>query len=559
MREWGILEQEAKMAVESGDQEKIDCIKRRMNLLNPTFLVPVGEVSDVWKWCLENLNQPFRRWKPEDVSFYEKLSSESPSLPERARSAYAVWTLSKKHEFAQAAVHRFLEVARLYLSQKWFQEDEMIAFSLEMAAALSLKLNMKSPICFADIITEIARDLDLLDSGKRRGPPINSLMGAAGRLAQRVGSVKGEPALKGQFSRILELAFKLVNENPLNESYLEPCEPLSLTVGGLEAANKVKIMMAGSFVKQAEAQETRIARVSQLQQAMKLYSEVGNSEKLEECKLAVQAAMEEADERGEFKTITVKSGPIPVKNIVDYYLEKLSSKTPLEALDYFSHDISEIPTRAKIEESTRRSFSSSVGLSISNVIPFEGDLPKGHLTDDESKIQFRVDQNLAMASKGYEILRAQILKAVFGKIAQPKDLMVFLDNSANISVNSKKLIFDGIERHFSTQYTASISILIPQVEEILRTFLKRKGAVSSKFTTKDLGLQQRLVDDLLADAVGHLNQDLIDYLTVRMTAGPGGGGSNTRNGACHGWLPADSYTSELSWAVVDIILKLSVA
>ncbi len=559
MQQWGILEQEAKRAVDSKDEEKIASIKRRMRLLNPTFLVPPGEVSDVWKWCIENLNEPFRMWKPEDTSFYERLSSESPSLPERARSAYAVWTLSKKHEFAEAAVHRFLEVARLYLAQKWFQEDEMISFSLEMAAALSLKLNMKSPIGFSDILTEIAKDLDLLDTAKIRGPAINSLMGAAGRLAQRVGSVKDEPALKGEFSHILELAFKLAEENPLNESYLEPCEPLSLTVGGLEASNKVKIMMAESLVKQAEAQETRIARVAQLQQAMKLYSEAGDTEKLEECKLAVQAAMEEADERGEFKTITVKSGPIPVKNIVDDYLGKLSSKTPLEVLDHLARDLSGIPTRTKIEESTRRSFYSSMGLSISNVIPFEGDLPKGHLTDDESKIQFKVDQNLAIGSKGYEILRSQILKAVFGKMAQPKDVMVFLANSANISTNSKKLIFNGIEHHFNGQYTASISILIPQVEEVLRTFLKRKGALSSKFTTKDLGLQQRLIDDLLADATGHLNQDLIDCLTVRMTAGPGGGGSNTRNGVCHGWLAAESYTPELSWAIVDTILKLSVA
>src|SRR5438128_1883724 len=276
MREWGILEQEARKAVESSDVEKMVSVKRRMNLLNPTFLVPPGEVSDVWKWCLENLNEPFVKWGPKDASFYERLSSESPSLPERARSAYAVWTLSKKHEFAEAAVHRFLEVARLYLAQKWFQEDEMIAFSLEMAAALSLKLNMKSPIGFSDIVTEIAKDLDLLDSAGTRGPSINSLMAAAGRLARRVGRVKDEPALKGGFSHILELAFKLAHENPMNESYLEPCEPLSLTVGGLEAANEVKIMMAESLVKQAQAQETRIARVAQLQQSMKLYSEAGD-------------------------------------------------------------------------------------------------------------------------------------------------------------------------------------------------------------------------------------------------------------------------------------------
>jgi hypothetical protein len=170
-----------------------------------------------------------------------------------------------------------------------------------------------------------------------------------------------------------------------------------------------------------------------------------------------------------------------------------------------------------------------------------------------------VDQNLGLAAQGYEIERAEVLKATFETMVKPEELAMFMEKSENINLNSKKLITTGIVHHFDKQYHASISILIPQVEEVLRTFLKRKGVPSSRYSTRDQGLQERMIDDLLKDTTGHLNQEFIDYLTVRMTPGHNGGGSNVRNRVCHGWMEADRFTPELSWAVIDTLLKLCVA
>jgi len=558
LREWGVLEQEAKEAIASNDEVKILSVRRRMNLLNPTFLVPPGEISDVWKWCLGNLGEPFKRWKPEDIGFYEKLSRESLNLLERARSGYAVWTLTRKFEYAEIAVRSFLESVRSYLAKKWYQEYDMIAFSFEIAGALSLRLRMKPPLDFPGIVDELARVVSSLDSANVRGPAINSLTDAAARLANRVSRQKDRQLVREALARILGVALKLADENPLNEGFLEPCVALSLIVAGPESANKVKQKMADSLVAQANAQGTNLGRAFQYQQAMKLYSEVGNTRKLEECKLAIRQAMEEAEKR-EIKTITVKVGPISKEKIVRPYMEKLSSKTPIEVLDWLGHDFLAIPSRKKIDEATRRSLSDKAGLFVSSVIPYEGSLPKGQLTSDESKIALKVDQNLALAAQGYEFERAEVLKATFETLVKPEDLAVFMEKSENINPNSKKLITTGIVHHFDKQYHASISILIPQVEEVLRTFLKRKGVLSSRYSTRDQGLQERMIDDLLKDTTGHLNQEFIDYLTVRMTPGHNGGGSNVRNRVCHGWMEADRFTPELSWAVIDTLLKLCVA
>lgn len=561
MAQWKMLEGEAKKAVEARDEDMISAIRRRMNLLNPCVLVPPGEVSDVWRWCLENLNVAFHRWRPEDVDFYEKLFSESPNLLEKTKAAYALWTLTKKYEHAEATVQGFLEAARLYMAKSWYEEAEMVAFCFEFAAALSLKLSMKTPIDIVSIIGELARTIRRLDSNSIRGLIMIKLTDAAARLADRVGNMthlEDGPKLKQAFSEILDVSLKLAGENPLNERYLETCMPLSAVVNGPQEIDKFKEKIADTIVKRAEDQKSGIGKMALHQQALKLYAEAGATEKLERSKLAVRQALGEAEEKGEFKTITVKSRGIPQEKIVDPYIAKLSSKSPHEALGFLARDLSGIPQRKKVEEQTREMLSKSPGLFLTSVIPFEGELPKGRLTNDEAKVQFKIDQNLTMQCRIYEIARAEVMKALFEKLAKPEDLVQFLDRAQNMTATSKRKIAKGVEHHFKREHEASISILIPQVEEVLRTVLKNKGVLSSKYTTRDQGLQERMIDDLLEDATGHLDEDLVEYLRVRLTHGRSGGGSNVRNQHCHGWMEADQYTETLSWALVDALLTLGV-
>lgn len=379
-----------------------------------------------------------------------------------------------------------------------------------------------------------------------------------GDSVRNVTHLRDEPKLKQAFSEILDVGLKLAGENPLNERYLETCMPLSAVVNGPQEIDKFKEKIADTIVKRAEDQESGIGKMALHQQALKLYTEVGATEKLERSKLAVRQALGEVEEKGEFKTITVKS-QISWEKVVDPYMEKLSSKSAHEALDFLARDLSDIPQRKRCERQTREMLSESPGILITSVIPVEGELPKGHLTTDEAKIQFKIDENLTRQCRAYEIVRAEIMRKVFEKTAKPEDLVQFLDKSENITANSRRKIAKGIEHHFKGEHEASISILIPQVEEVLRTVLKNKGVVSSKYTTRDQGLQERMIDDLLEDATGHLDEDFIEYLRVRLTPGRFGGGSNVRNQHCHGWMEADKYAETLSWALVDAILKLGVA
>src|SRR6266705_929303 len=146
MEIWRDLEQQTHKAVAENDSHAISVIKCRMSLLNPTFLVWSPDVSNLWEWCLMNSNKSYHLWKPENTSLYEEILSKSPNLLEKARAAYVLWTLTRRHEYAETAVRDFVEVGRLYLANNWYDEYEMISFCFEFAATLSLSLQLKSPI-----------------------------------------------------------------------------------------------------------------------------------------------------------------------------------------------------------------------------------------------------------------------------------------------------------------------------------------------------------------------------------------------------------------------------
>ena len=95
---------------------------------------------------------------------------------------------------------------------------------------------------------------------------------------------------------------------------------------------------------------------------------------------------------------------------------------------------------------------------------------------------------------------------------------------------------------------------MPQIEEIVRTFLVSKGKGTTKYSHAEEGLQEKLLVGLIDQLEGAMDPNFIEYLRVRLTPKA----SNIRNKVCHGWMEADAFDETLSWTIVDIIFRLSV-
>jgi hypothetical protein len=152
-------------------------------------------------------------------------------------------------------------------------------------------------------------------------------------------------------------------------------------------------------------------------------------------------------------------------------------------------------------------------------------------------------------------MQAGILDELFRTLLSSDDLKEFLRKSKNITPNSMKLMETGIDYHFKKEYTSSIHILIPQVEEVIRRLLINKGKPASRYEPTTEGVQEILLGGLLDDATGILDENFVEYLRSRLTKK--GAGSNIRNKVAHGWMEAEGFTDTISWMLIDIILRLS--
>ncbi len=132
-------------------------------------------------------------------------------------------------------------------------------------------------------------------------------------------------------------------------------------------------------------------------------------------------------------------------------------------------------------------------------------------------------------------------------------LIDFLKDIGLFDGDSLKMLTAAVERHFAGDYISSIHILVPQVENALRSLLKLKGIPVEKtdagaISVKDMG-------GILAEeeAKSILGRDFVTYLRLKFTDKEG---MNIRNEVAHGLLKADKFDHKLSASLLYVLLKL---
>ena len=293
-------------------------------------------------------------------------------------------------------------------------------------------------------------------------------------------------------------------------------------------------------------------KVSYCQNALKLYSELGLSQQIETTKKLIAEYSEKAVH--EFKEISV-SVNIPTRKIVEEYVGKnFIGHQPQRILDIVAHDTSLIPKKKEVIKTIEGTKKEHPLSFIFPITLFDRDSPKKKITDENELFEHRVNQQFVVESQIRGKILTEILKAAFEVFVTEGDLIEFLRRSKNITANSMRILENGAGHHFRHEYIASIHVLMPQVEEIIRTLVVNHGATPTKYEPSDEGVQEKLLGGLLVEADEFLGEDFAEYLRIRLTPD----GENIRNKVCHGWMEIRSLNEELSTVLIHMILRLSV-
>lgn len=548
-----------KKAEDQGDTEGAKNARRELNLLNPIVGGP-----HIWRWWTDNLNVPFPTWSKEDAPYYRKRYSETTNALDKARYAYAVWTLDRHIEFAKNATASFLRAGELYYAESWYKDGikfKVMASCFVLAARLSLSLNLQSPLDIVSILTALERIVGEMDSKNEKGREISDLVEVSATIAQDIYDnqrIRTETEIQRIFSTVLSIALKLAAERHAKKefhwyrSHLEACVQLTKVTQGQEKPIELRKRIADSYIEEAGTSSSNLVKLSCCQNALKLYSELGLSQQIETTKKLIAEFSEKAVH--EFKEISVPV-KIPTQKIVEEYVgNNLIGRQPQRILDILPHDASLIPEKKEVIktiEGIKREHPLSF---IFPIMLFDRDSRKKKITDENEIFEHKVNQQYVLESQIRGGILTEILKAAFEVFATESDLIEFLRRSKNITANSMQILESGVAHHFRHEYIASIHVLMPQVEEIIRTLVINHGATPTKYEPSDEGVQEKLLGGLLVEADEFLGEDFAEYLKIRLTPD----GENIRNKVCHGWMEIRSLNEELSTVLIHMILKLSV-
>jgi len=552
----------AKIYEKEGNQQGVEEIKQELNLLNRTYLAPPNEITDVWKWCLDHLNDPFPSWKSEAVEYYMRRSDETKNPLNRARYAYALWTLEKKIEYGKLSVESFIQAGEEFVVKKCYSQGTSFitnAFCFEFAARLSLALNLPKP-SFIEVVSSLLWAINELQKEKIRGRGMSDFVHTMASLAQDVArnpKIRENKDFGDIVKETRKISGRIAEEWHKQKDfgwqrfYLEDCVTLSRFLRDEEEAKKTLLTIAESYIEEGrEKSASKMVEQHFYEEALEIYANLGIAEKIGDMKNKISQCEREAIERGEYKLVMTEA-EIPIDEFAKMYVEKLKGP-PQVILRALVDDPQLITSKRKVVKYTQE-IAKKYPLQFIFPTKLMGrDGPIESFNTEQEIFEYKVREEYNLESQISEVVITRILNLLLQERLQPSDIFNFISSGRNIDGNMKKMIEMGLKAHFDKNYVCSVTILIPQIEELLRNVLRRHGITPTKYDQRKGGIEQTLLGTLVDEIEPIVGEDFAEYLRIRLTVAF----ANIRNKVCHGWMLVEEFKESLSVALIFMILKL---
>jgi hypothetical protein len=520
---------------------------------------------DYKEWCLKNPNKPYPQLDKNSFSYFQKRFNQSNNSLNKARYAYAVWILGKTNlNYARESIRYFLEVGKLYQGEnKYKNTTEFIAAALtaaycfEMAIRLSLSLSFPE---VKEVLKDVTKSIIMLNKKNDVGRGIHDFINLVANISedlQGIKSLREDREIKKLIMKVFEITMNIAEKwykgknFHWQRSYLENACTLVKFLGDGDKANELRVKIAESFEEEGRNRESAIVRMYFLEEALSVYATLkGFANKIKELKAEISKNLQEAE--SEFKEISVKI-PLPIDEIVSSHVSFLRNKKSEEILTLLITENAFIPQKKTVRQLTEQIAKEN---PVSFIMPTYiygryGTAKK--LSELDEILEYKVKEQFNLESEIKEVIIAKIFEQLLTDALSIDEILEFLNKSKNVTQNSLKIIKEGIAQHVNGNFIASIHILVPQIEEMLRAILENHGIKPSKFDAEDAIMIEKTLTPLINETEQFIGEDFAEYLRVRLTIDY----ANIRNKVCHGWMESEQFTKTLSWTLIYIISRLS--
>jgi hypothetical protein len=181
--------------------------------------------------------------------------------------------------------------------------------------------------------------------------------------------------------------------------------------------------------------------------------------------------------------------------------------------------------------------------------------PAGKVASTEEEIKNHlIDERMIQHIHYFENLVAQnLVKLERANRISIKGFIKFISKFSILGDNTVDLISGGLSHHFSQDYIASVHILIPQLENVLRILIK-SSKVNILKEDNEVIMNKQFRGLLEIPQVGELiGIDFVNYLKIKFADIKG---FNFRNDVSHGLLNVADFNNTNSYAILYSIVKL---
>lgn len=177
---------------------------------------------------------------------------------------------------------------------------------------------------------------------------------------------------------------------------------------------------------------------------------------------------------------------------------------------------------------------------------------RGIDTDLEGQLVLHISMSLRLESV---FLNATIDKAKQKGILTVNNILKYISKTPVIKKDRIPIIKRGLDAYFCEDYVVAIHLLIPQIEEAIRTILDLNGIRIIKPNKSGTGFQLRTLDEMLrdSDAVKKLTDDIANYFRILLTDNRGW---NLRNEVCHGIAEFKTFNKLIADRVIHALFCL---
>ncbi|MCK5040029.1 MAG: hypothetical protein KAR87_03610, partial [Candidatus Aenigmarchaeota archaeon] len=497
------IEKELSSIFKSADENKDEQLKQEVlweiDLINRAFGhkgtyqgKEIVEISNKWDYFIDAVrfkpfsNPPFCEWKKEAVDYYKGRYGQTESNLTKARYAFAVMVFSSgqdKINWMKKSVINWLKCAEKYVAEEKYNKKyyEVPPFAYEFVLKLTISFRKK------DLAKEALDSLHksiitILDSGEKRwhlefleveSKYINSFV--------NIDEIKKESTDKiKEIIKRLESEFEKSEDKQKSNHFVRSHINILLNYK-TEDDYVLNEKIAESHIVEAEARDEPIVKSSFYNDAIKKYKAMQSSYvcKKEIIEKRINELILKSKKINSKITYQQFQTKISItKEQMDSYLTHLKSQKK-DLLIAFLDDFSLFP---KYEQTKKMSEEQKKHHPLQFIMPimiYNIEEPIMKITSETDIFNYQVRRNILLELKMGEIMcktTIESLKKELGaEISKTIEKLISQDELKNI----KPTLKIGFDYVFGEQKddVASLHILTPYIEEVIRLLLKKAGKV----------------------------------------------------------------------------------